>query len=178
MVIDVMWQFSKLNDHFVSFFLYVWSYLRKQKVLCWSFIFHENRRVWQNIEIFMPTWPTQKQTKKHWIKCWDTRRRYISSFVFFFIYLFVGFALSVQLKMCAYQQLRAHFQVCFLTTQCSRYNIIHLLVQYKLFCMKQNYVDFSYNRHAYCLLKLEPKWETFENFWIWVLLEGSAQIQV
>ena len=101
MVIDFMGQFSKLSDHFVSFFLYFWSYLRKQKVLCWSFIFHENGRVWQNIEIFMPTWPTQKQTKKHWIKCWDTRRRYISSFVFFFIYLFVGFALSVQLKMCA-----------------------------------------------------------------------------
>ena len=146
MVIDVMWQFSKLNDHFVSFFLYVWSYLRKQKVLCWSFIFHENRRVWQNIEIFMPTWPTQKQTKKHWIDCWGTRWRYISSFVFFiylFICLFVYLALSVQLKRFAYQQLRADIQVCFLTTQCSRYNIIHLLVQCKWFYMKQNYVPFS-----------------------------------
>ena len=129
-------------------FFYIWSSLRG--ALCWSYISHENWRVWQYIGIFMPTWhwkgPIQKQTKKHWIDCWGTRWRYISSFVFFiylFIYLFVYLALSVQLKRFAYQQLRADIQVCFLTTQCSRYNIIHLLVQYKWFYMKQNYVPFS-----------------------------------
>ena len=129
-------------------FFYSWSSLRG--ALCWSYISHENWRVWQYIAIFMPTWhwkgPIQKQTKKHWIDCWGTRWRYISSFVFFiylFICLFVYLALSVQLKRFAYQQLRADIQVCFLTTQCSRYNIIHLLVQYKWFYMKQNYVPFS-----------------------------------
>ena len=114
----------------------------------------------------------------NWLLGHEMKVHFLIRVFYLFIYLFVYLALSVQLKRFAYQQLRADIQVCFLTTQCSRYNIIHLLVQYKLFCMKQNYVDFSYNRHAYCLLKLEPKWETFENFWIWVLLEGSAQIQV